>query len=113
MIEVKGLDDLLGQLKENANLDDVKNTVKLNTVNMTNEMIRNASFKKGYQTGTTKRSIAMELLDDGFTGKTGPKTVYAPYLIHGTRHMEAQDFFRPAFYKYGELFKKDMERLMK
>lgn len=113
MIKIKGADDLIDQLKENANLDDVKNTIKVNTVNLTNEMIRAASFTKGYQTGTTKRSIAMELRNDGFSGVTGPKTVYAPYLIYGTRHMNAQDFFRPAYFKYEQLFISDMKRLMK
>lgn len=112
-MKLKGTGDLIAQLKKNTNLDDVKEVVKMNTVELSNEMVKAAVFTKGYQTGATKRSIKPKIEDKGFTGKTGPRTEYAPYLIYGTRLMEAQDFFRPAYYKQREKFIKDMSRLMK
>lgn len=113
VLSVKGTDKLVGKLKRNANLEDVKNVVRLNTSEMQRNMQRSASFKKGYQTGTTKRSITMDILDNGFTGKAGPGTHYSPYLIYGTRFMDAQDFFRPNYFKQKIQFLNDMKRLMK
>ena len=119
-MKITGADQLVGALKKAANLDDVKNTIKLNTSEMNGKMVRRASFKGHYQgsrfvkpTGATKRSIQPEFRDKGFTGVTGPQTEYAPYLIYGTRYMESQDFFRPAFKETERQFIRDMQRLMK
>ncbi|WP_079708621.1 HK97-gp10 family putative phage morphogenesis protein [Paraliobacillus ryukyuensis] len=111
-LKVKGIKKLKGKLKRNADLNDVKNIVKMNTSEMQRNMQRSASFTKGYQTGTTKRSIALDILDNGFTGKAGPGTEYSPYLIYGTRFMVAQDFFRPNFFKQRQKFINDMKRIM-
>lgn len=108
-----GVADLSKGLKRRANLDDVKNVVRLNTSEMQRNMQRSASFTQGYQTGTTKRSITMDILDSGFTGKAGPGTHYSPFLIYGTRFMASQDFFRPNFFKQRQQFIRDMKRLMK
>lgn len=112
-LEFKGIVDLSKGLKRRANLNDVKNVVRLNTSEMQRNMQRSASFTQGYQTGTTKRSITMGITDNGFTGKAGPGTDYSPYLIYGTRFMDAQDFFRPNFFKQRQQFINDMKRLMK
>lgn len=112
-MKITGLGPLIGHLKEAATMDDIKEAIKINTVEMSNEMIRNADFTQGYSTGATKRSIVPDILDNGFTGKAGPQTEYAPFLIYGTRFMAAQDFFRPAFYKTQKQFMDDLNRLMK
>lgn len=111
-LSFKGIPELSAKLKRNANLDDVKNVVKLNTSELQRTMQRRATFTQGYQTGTTKRSITQEIRDRGFTGKAGPGTNYSPYLIYGTRFMAAQDFFRPSFFEQRQKFIKDMKRLM-
>jgi HK97 gp10 family phage protein len=72
-----------------------------------------ADFKKGYQTGTTKRSIGIEIKDGGFTAEVGPETEYSPYLEYGTRYMQSQSFVRPSHEEQKEKFKSDMERLVK
>lgn len=112
-MQVTGIDQLIGKLKRNANLNDVKNVVKLNTSELQRGMQRRAVFTKGYSTGTTKRSIKSALSDNGFTGKVGPGTEYSSYLIYGTRYMEAQDFFRPSLFEQRQKFIRDMQRLMK
>ena len=100
------------ETKETAKLlVDVKRVVRKNGAEMTEKMISNADFDKGYQTGTTKRSISIELEDSGFTAAAEPKTEYAPYLEYGTRFMEAQPFVKPAFDVQKEKFKRDMSRL--
>lgn len=109
---LKGSKELMDKLKKNTQLDEAKNIVKMNTAEMQTNMMRSASFTQGYQTGTTKRFISLELLNDGMTGKVSPGTLYSPYLIYGTRYMAAQDFFRPNFQKQKIQFQQDMQRLV-
>jgi HK97 gp10 family phage protein len=75
-------------------------------------MQQKADFKKGYQTGTTKRSIALEIKDSGMTAEVEPGTEYSPYLEYGTRFMDAQSFVRPAYNEQKAIFKADMQKLV-
>lgn len=117
---VKGTDKLAGKLRRNANLDDVRNVVRLNGSELQREMQRKAQFKGHWRgnkfippTGATKRSIKYTSRDNGFTAKVGPQTEYSPYLEYGTRFMSAQPFVRPAFNKQKKKFIRDMKRIMK
>ena len=112
-IKIDGLKELEKALKDNVTMDDVKRVVKNNGSNMQRKMQTNADFKKGYQTGTTKRSIGLELKDGGFTAESGPETEYSPYLEYGTRYMDAQPFVKPAYEEQAQKFKRDMDRLVK
>lgn len=112
-IKVDGLDKLEKKLRKNITLDDVKRVVRHNGSQLQGKMQSKADFKKGYQTGTTKRSIGIEIKDGGFTAEVGPETEYSPYLEYGTRYMEAQPFVKPAHEEQKEKFKSDMERLVK
>ena len=112
-IKVEGLDKLEKKLKKNITLDDVKRVVRNNGSQLQTKMQSNADFKKGYQTGTTKRSIGLEIQDSGFTAEVGPETEYSPYLEYGTRFMDAQPFVKPAHEEQKQKFKRDMERLVK
>ncbi len=112
-IKITGLDKLQKSLKENVTMDDVKRVVKTNGSQMQRKMQTNADFKMGYQTGETKRSIGLEIKDQGFTAEVAPTTDYSPYLEHGTRFMGAQPFVKPAHNEQKEKFKRDMQRLVK
>ena len=112
-IKVEGLDKLQKALKENVTLDDVKRVVKHHGSELQRNMQGKADFKKGYQTGTTKRSIGLEIKDSGLTAEVGPETDYSPYVEYGTRFMEAQPFVRPAFEEQKPKFKSDMQKLVK
>ena len=112
-IKVEGLEKLMKALKDNVTMDDVKNVVKHNGSEMQKKMQNNADFKKGYQTGTTKRSIGLEIKDGGFTSESGPETEYSPYLEYGTRYMDAQPFVKPAYDEQKQKFKRDMDKLVK
>lgn len=112
-LKVDGLDKLEKALKDNVTMDDVKKVVRHNGSQLQDKMQRNADFQKGYQTGTTKRSIGLEIQDGGFTAEAGPETEYSPYLEYGTRFMEAQPFVNPAYEEQAKKFKQDMQRLVK
>jgi len=113
LVKVTGADALINHLKRNATLDDVKKTVRLNGSELERRMKRNASFTKGYQTGETKRSIGLEMKEQGLTAEVKPGTHYAPYLEYGTRFAAAQPFVFPSFSTQEKTFIKDMRRLMK
>lgn len=112
-IEVKGLDKLQKKLKDNVTLDDVRRVVKKNGAEMQVKMQNNADFKRGYQTGTTKRSIGLEIKDSGMTAQVAPETEHSPYLEYGTRFMDAQPFVRPAYNEQKVKFKSDMQKLVR
>ena len=88
-ITITGLDELEKALKENVTMNDVKRVVKTHGSQLQRNMQNKADFKMGYQTGTTKRSIGLEIADGGFTANVGPETEYSPYLEYGTRFMDA------------------------
>lgn len=112
-LNVKGLDKLQKSLKDKVTLDDVKRVVRHNGAELQQRMQENADFTQGYQTGTTKRSIGLEIIDSGFTASVGPETEYSPYLEYGTRFMDAQPFIKPAHDTQKAKFKRDMQKLMK
>ncbi len=112
-IKIEGLDKLQKTLKDNVSLDLVKRVVRDHGEAMKDKIVDNADFKKGYQTGQTKRSIGLEIVDAGFAAEVEPTTDYSPYLEYGTRFMEAQPFVKPAFDEQAAKFKQDMQRLVK
>ena len=112
-LTVTGLEELQKRLKENVSLQMVKEVVSENGIELREKIVRNADFKKGYQTGTTKRSIEKRITDGGFTAEVEPTTEYAPYLEYGTRFMDAQPFVKPAYDEQKKQFKKDMQKLVR
>lgn len=112
-IKVEGLEKLQKALKDNVTMDDVKKVVRHHGSQLQKRMQDKADFKKGYQTGATKRSIGLEITEGGFQAEVEPKTEYSPYLEYGTRFMEAQPFVKPALDEQKALFKSDMQKLVK
>lgn len=119
-IEIKGLEKLEKSLKENATLSDVKKVVRHHGSELQKVMQNNADFKKGYQTGTTKRSIGLKITNGGFNAEVAPgyaeaapETEYSPYLEYGTRFMEAQPFVKPSYYQQKDKFKRDLNKLVR
>lgn len=112
-IKVEGLEELQKALKQNVTMNDVKRVVKQNGSELQEKITRNADFKKGYQTGATKRSISLKIKDGGMTAESAPETEYSPYVEYGTRFMEAQPFVRPAYNDQKRQFKADMQKLVR
>lgn len=107
MVELRGHRELVGKLKRNANLNDVKNIVRLNG----SEMQRNAQRKAPVDTGHLRRSITLRYQDSGFTAKVKSEAEYAPYVEYGTRYMSAQPHVRPAFHEQKRKFINDLKRI--
>ena len=121
-IKIKGLDKLEKALKENKSMDEVKKCVRFHGTQLQQKMQRNADFSQGYQTGQTKRSIMLDIVDSGFTAEAGPdanysedhpNTEYAEYVEYGTRFMSAQPFVKPALEAQAKEFEKDMQDLVR
>ena len=112
-IQITGLDKLEKALKANATMQKVKKTVRGNGRELQKKMQSKADFVKGYQTGTTKKSINLEIEDNRLTASVGPLSEYHPYLEYGTRFMEAQPFIKPALDEQKEKFFADLKELMK
>lgn len=112
-IKIEGLEELQKALKENITMDDVKRVVRHNGSQLQQKTQSHADFTKGYATGQTKRSIGLEIVDDGLTAEVEPTTEYSPYLEYGTRFMEAQPFVRPALNEQKPIFQRDMRKLVR
>ena len=82
-IKIEGLDKLQKKLAENVTMNDVKRVVRKNGAELQSKIQEKAEFAKGYQTGTTKRSVTLDITDGGFTAEAGPTTEYAPCLNIG------------------------------
>ncbi|MCV2499570.1 HK97-gp10 family putative phage morphogenesis protein [Melissococcus plutonius] len=105
---LNGTDVLIGKLKRNATLKDVKQIVKINTAEMTTNMQRKAPV----DTGFLRRSIILKFTKGGFTGIAGPTAEYGPYLEFGTRYMSAQPYVKPAFIYQKKQFMIDLRKLV-
>lgn len=108
----EGLEELEGKLKKNVTLNDVKKVVRNNGSKLQSNIQKNADFSKGYATGTTKRSVNLQIGENGLEASSEPQTEYSQYVEWGTRYMEAQPFVRRGFVETKEQFKSDMKRLV-
>lgn len=109
LLELRGLDNLSKGLKERANLNDVKNVVKLNG----SEMHRQTQRYAPVDTGFLKRKVNVYIEDAGFTTKVVSESEYASYQEYGTRYQPGTPHVRPAYHEQKGQFIKDMKRLMK
>lgn len=107
-IKIVGMEKLQKKLKQNVRMDDVKRVVRHNGAEMQAKAQQNAPVDTGY----LKRSIGLEVTDEGMTAEVEPKADYAPYVELGTRFMDAQPYMAPAFRDQAEQFRKDMKKLV-
>src|SRR5699024_10421694 len=108
-MKINGTDALIGALKKSANLDDVKNVIKVNG----SEMQKNAMRKAAVDTGFMKRDIVLSFEDGGLTAKVTSMAAYSAFVNYGTRFQNSQPFMTPAFYEQKIKFISDMKRLLK
>lgn len=108
-MKITGVEALEKELKKFANLDDVKNVVKMNGA----EMQKSAMKKAPVDTGTLKRYIMLSIMDGGFTTRVNSLVNYSAYVEYGTRYQTAQPFIRPSLKEQEIKFRNDLKRLMK
>lgn len=108
-LEFKGIADLSKGLKRRANLNDVKNVVKLNG----SEMHRATQRRAPVDTGNLKRFVGIFFENGGFTVKVVSQAEYAGYQEYGTRFQPGTPHIRPSYFEQRQKFINDMKRLMK
>lgn len=106
-VKMVGVKELKRKLASNAQMNGVKRIVQKNGAELQAKAQRNTPV----DTGNLKRSIMLEIRDNGLTAEVEAETEYAPYVEWGTRFMKAQLFVRPSFNSQKEIFKRDMEKL--
>lgn len=108
-VKMVGVHRLQMKLKKNAVLAAVRKTVQRNGAELQTKAQRNAPV----DTGNLKRSIRLQIRDNGLTAEAEATADYASYVEWGTRFMKAQPFMRPAFNSQKEKFKNEIDRLMR
>lgn len=114
-IKIVGIEKLQRKLKKNVSMAKVRTTVQKNGDQLNERMKENTetAFTKGYSKGDTAGSINTVITDGGMTAEVEPTTDYSGYVEFGTRFMDAEPFVKPAFNTQKEIFKKDMQKLVK
>ena len=114
-VTVTGIDNLIGNLKENVTLDDVKRVVSKRGADLTRQMKAQTkvAYIKGYSTGDTAGSIGLTITNGGMTAEVKASTNYAPYVEYGTRFMSPEPIVQPSLDVVGPKFISDLERLKK
>lgn len=94
------------KLEQIAKMDVAKKVIKAAGSQLQKSTMRNMGQKyTGHMegnkhvmpTGTTKRSVALHIEDQGLTSRVTVGTEYFPYLELGTRYMAARPTLKPAF----------------
>ncbi len=108
-MKMVGINELQMKLEKNMRMDAVRDVVKKNGSELQAKAQRNAPV----DTGTLKRSIGLEICDNGLTVESEATADYAAYQEYGTRFMKAQPYMRPAFNVQKEQFKRDLSKMVR
>ena len=114
-LKVEGLEPLIGTLKDNVTLNDVKRIVAKNGADLTRQMKAQTtkSYVKGYSTGDTAGSINLKITNGGMTAEVATGTSYSPYVEYGTRYMSPEPIVQPSLDVIAPKFYSDLSRIMK
>ncbi|WP_308655196.1 HK97-gp10 family putative phage morphogenesis protein [uncultured Anaerococcus sp.] len=114
-IEITADKDLIKKLRKLGKIDFVKDKVKKHGGQLQETMKElatpNVIYVKGYSVGDTKKSISVNITDDGLTAEVGSGMEYTPYVEYGTRFIEPEPVVRPAFNKHAGPFIEDLRKL--
>lgn len=108
-VKLVGAEKIVGKLRKNVNLSDVKRVVTTNGA----ELTRNAMRLAPVDTGRLAGSINLSLEDGGMTSVTRDGVHYGIYNDMGTRFMSGNGFMTSSYNLQAEKFKRDMEMLVK
>lgn len=114
-VKVTGLEQLVGVLKDNVTMDDVKRVVSTNGQRLTNQMKRQTtlSYVKGYSLGDTAGSINLQITKGGMSAEVKATTDYVEYVEKGTRFMSPEPIAQPSLDVIAPKFFSDLQRLTK
>lgn len=108
-MKISGADELIRGLKKSADLNDIKNIVKMNGASLQS----NAQRKASVDTGFMKRSIVLTIEDGGMTAKIASMAEYSAYINYGTRFMAANPFMTNSFNIQRPVFLNDLSKVLK
>lgn len=103
----KGMDKLKAALEKDLKMDAVKKIMRVNGSELQTKTMRRAPVK----TGNLKRSIVLNMEDEGLAARVSVGASYGPYVEYGTRFMNAKPYLRPSFNEQKVQLKHDLERL--
>lgn len=119
-IKLEGIMELDKKLAKNIQKQAVRTIVKKNGAALQKKAQKKAPIGTpestgipDYKGGTLRRSIGLEIGNDGLTATVEPTAEYAAYVEYGTRFMKAQPYLGPAFDEQSKIFKSDMEKLVR
>ncbi|SDJ19875.1 HK97-gp10 family putative phage morphogenesis protein [Natribacillus halophilus] len=110
-MRLNGMQELtrgLDQRARGANRD-VQNIIRKHGASMNRRMAKNAPV----DTGNLRRSIQLNLTNNGFTATVRPNANYASYVEYGTRYIYPSPYVRPAFYAEQELVIQAFRNMMR
>ena len=112
-VKLNGIEELVGALKPNVTMNDVKRIVQHNGKRLTQTMKRQttSAYVKGYSTGDTASSINAEVRDGGMTVAVGATMSYNPYTEYGTRYMSAEPILDPSLEVVRPQFLRDLDKV--
>lgn len=108
-MRITGTDALGKELMKRASMKDVQNVVRLSGA----ELQQKAQRRAPVDTGNMKRSISLELTDNGMTAIVKSGADYSAYVNFGTRFQSANPFMTSSFNEQKINFISDLKRLMK
>lgn len=114
-IKIEGIDKLVGELKENVTLNDVKRVVHKRGGDLKRQMAAQTvqAYVKGYSVGDTAKNLILTFEKDGMSAVVKSPMEYSPYVEYGTRYMEAEPIVEPSLDVVGAQFINDLQRLSK
>lgn len=108
-VRIDGFDKLEAKLKRNMDLGAVRTVVRKNGADLQEKAQKNAPV----DSSNLKRSIGLDITDNGLTAEVEPAADYAAYVEYGTRFMEAQPYLKPAYDEQKKKFVKDLNELVR
>ena len=114
-IKIEGIEKLVGELKDNVTLNDVKRVVAQNGARLNRQMKAQTTkaYVKGYSIGDTASSIGLAIENGGMRAVCALGTDYAWYVEYGTRYMAPEPIVEPSLDIVGRQFISDLTRLKK
>lgn len=114
-IKIEGIEKLVGELKDNVTLNDVKRVVAHNGARLNRQMKAQTTkaYVKGYSTGDTASSIGLAIENGGMRAVVSAGMDYDPYVEYGTRYMAPEPIVEPSLDIVGRQFISDLTRLKK
>lgn len=104
-----GVEAIVGKLRKNVTLTEVKQAVATNGA----EMTRNAQRLAPVDTGRLAGSINLSIEDGGMTSVTRDGVHYGVYNDLGTRYRTGTGFMTSSFNLQATKFKKDLDLLIR